>query len=134
MAETREKQEESLAEGTLMSHLLELRDRLMKAVLALFVVFIPCAIYANELFTLVAEPLVNKLPAGSSLQSTSVVGPFMTPFKVSFFSSGGLCGTTMSAPASGEGFDHRPFFGFTFPFGWTIFTRPLSDPSVYPPA
>jgi sec-independent protein translocase protein TatC len=85
MAEEPEKQEESLAEGTLMSHLLELRDRLMKAVLTLFVVFIPCAIYANELFVMIAEPLVAKLPPGSSLQSTNVVGPFMTPFKVSFY-------------------------------------------------
>ena len=85
MADEKQKQEESLAEGTLMSHLLELRDRLMKAVLALFLVFIPCALYANELFTLVAQPLVDKLPAGSSLLSTSVVGPFMTPFKVSFY-------------------------------------------------
>src|SRR5690349_11207349 len=85
MAEEPEKQEESLAEGTLMSHLLELRDRLMKAVLTLFVVFLPCALYANDLFVLVAQPLVDKLPDGSSLQSTSVVGPFMTPFKVSFY-------------------------------------------------
>ena len=41
---------ENLAEGTLMSHLLELRNRLLKAVLAMFVLFIPCAIFANELF------------------------------------------------------------------------------------
>src|SRR5262245_5815795 len=68
-----------------MSHLLELRDRLLKAVLTLFLVFIACAIYPNELFVLVAQPLVNKLPPGSSLQSTNVVGPFMTPFKVSFY-------------------------------------------------
>ena len=85
MADEQDKAEETLAEGTLMSHLLELRDRLMKAVLTLFVVFIPCAIYANDLFILVAQPLVDKLPEGSSLQSTSVVGPFMTPFKVSFY-------------------------------------------------
>ena len=83
--EKTEKKEESLAEGTLMSHLLELRDRLLKAVIALFVVFIPCAIYANELFTLVAQPLIGKLPKGTSLISTSVVGPFMTPFKVAFY-------------------------------------------------
>ena len=48
-----EKQEEQLAEGTLMSHLLELRDRLLKAVLALFVAFIPCAVFANELFAFI---------------------------------------------------------------------------------
>jgi sec-independent protein translocase protein TatC len=76
---------EQLAEGTLMSHLLELRNRLMKAVLAIFVLFIPCAIFANDLFVLIAQPLVDKLPPGTSLQSTSVVGPFMTPFKVAFY-------------------------------------------------
>jgi sec-independent protein translocase protein TatC len=77
--------EESLAEGTLMSHLLELRNRLMKAMIAILIAFIPCAIFANELFNIVAQPLVDKLPAGSSLISTSVVGPFMTPFKVAFY-------------------------------------------------
>lgn len=80
-----EKQEEQLAEGTLMSHLLELRDRLLKAVLALFVAFIPCAVFANELFAFIAQPLIDKLPKGSTLLTTSVVGSFMTPFKVSFY-------------------------------------------------
>jgi sec-independent protein translocase protein TatC len=80
-----EKKREDLAEGTLMSHLLELRDRLMKAMLALLVMFIPCAIFANELFTLIAEPLLAKLPEGTTLIATSVVSPFMTPFKVAFF-------------------------------------------------
>jgi sec-independent protein translocase protein TatC len=85
MADEKEKQEESLAEGTLMSHLLELRDRLMKAMLGLLLAFIPCAIYANELFTLIAQPLLDKLPKGTSLIATSVVSPFMTPFKVAFY-------------------------------------------------
>jgi len=80
-----EKTKEELAEGTLMSHLLELRDRLLKAVLALFVAFIPCAVYANELFAFIAQPLIDKLPAGSTLLTTSVVGSFMTPFKVAFY-------------------------------------------------
>jgi sec-independent protein translocase protein TatC len=82
-----EKKKEQLAEGTLMSHLLELRNRLMKAMLAIFLLFIPCAAFANELFNLVAQPLVDKLPPGSSLISTNVVGPFMTPFKVAFYVS-----------------------------------------------
>jgi sec-independent protein translocase protein TatC len=81
------KKEESLAEGTLMSHLLELRNRLMKAMLAILVFFIPCATFANDLFNIVAQPLVDKLPAGSSLIATSVIGPFMTPFKVAFYVS-----------------------------------------------
>jgi sec-independent protein translocase protein TatC len=81
------KEEESLAEGTLMSHLLELRDRLLKAMLAILVFFIPCATFANDLFNIIARPLVDKLPAGTSLISTTVIGPFMTPFKVAFYVS-----------------------------------------------
>src|SRR5215510_7015104 len=79
------KPEEQLAEGTLMSHLLELRNRLLKAVVAVLVVFIPCAIFANDLFTMIAQPLIDKLPKGTSLIATSVVSPFMTPFKVAFY-------------------------------------------------
>jgi sec-independent protein translocase protein TatC len=76
---------EDLAEGTLMSHLLELRNRLMKAMLGMLIAFIPCAVYSNELFTLIAQPLLDKLPKGTALIATSVVSPFMTPFKVAFF-------------------------------------------------
>jgi sec-independent protein translocase protein TatC len=78
-------EQEKLAEGTLISHLLELRDRLMKAFLAIIIVFIPCAIYSNELFSFVAQPLLAQLPAGSSLIATSVISPFMTPFKLGFY-------------------------------------------------
>lgn len=80
-------QKEELAEGTLMSHLLELRDRLMKAMLAVLVLFIPCAIFANQLYTIVAQPLLDKLPKGTTLIATNVVSPFMTPFKLAFFTA-----------------------------------------------
>jgi sec-independent protein translocase protein TatC len=71
-----------LAEGTLISHLLELRDRLLKAMLAVGICFIPCAIYMNQLFSFVADPLIHKLPAGATLIATSVVSPFTVPFKL----------------------------------------------------
>ena len=77
--------EEKLAEGTLISHLLELRDRVLRAFLAVLVCFIPCAIYSNELFSFLAQPLLATLPKDSSLIATSVISPFMTPFKLSFF-------------------------------------------------
>jgi sec-independent protein translocase protein TatC len=80
-----ENKSEDLAEGTLMSHLLELRNRLLKAMLGVLLLFVPCAIYANELFTMIAQPLIDKLPKGASLIATSVVSPFMTPFKVAFY-------------------------------------------------
>ena len=76
---------EQLAEGTLISHLLELRDRLLRAFLAVIIVFVPIAFFANEVFTFVAQPLIDQLPKGASLIATSVISPFMTPFKLAFF-------------------------------------------------
>jgi sec-independent protein translocase protein TatC len=74
---------ETLAEGTLISHLLELRDRLLRSVIAITICFVPLAFFQNEIFTLVARPLIEKLPAGTSLIATSVVSPFMAPLKLS---------------------------------------------------
>jgi sec-independent protein translocase protein TatC len=73
---------EPLAEGTLISHLLELRTRLMRIAVSVVIVFIPLVFFANDLFTLVAKPLIEKLPEGTSLIATSVVAPFMTPLKL----------------------------------------------------
>jgi sec-independent protein translocase protein TatC len=74
---------ESLAEGTLISHLLELRTRLMRCVIAVAVTFTPLAFFSDRLFTLIAHPLIEKLPEGTSIIATSVVAPFMTPLKLS---------------------------------------------------
>ena len=63
-----------LAEGTLISHLLELRDRMLRALLAVGIAFIPCVIYMNPLFTFIAEPLKKKLPAGANIISTTPPG------------------------------------------------------------
>ncbi len=76
---------EKLAEGTLISHLLELRDRVLRAFLAVLVCFLPCAFYSNKIFSFIAQPLLAKLPKDASLIATSVISPFMTPFKLSFF-------------------------------------------------
>jgi sec-independent protein translocase protein TatC len=78
---------EQLAEGTLISHLIELRQRLLKSVIAIGIVFVPCAIYANDLFTIVATPLLEKMPHGASMIATSLVAPFMAPFKLALFVS-----------------------------------------------
>jgi sec-independent protein translocase protein TatC len=76
---------EKLAEGTLISHLLELRDRLIRALIGVAIVFMPCMFYSNDIFTFVSKPLIEKLPKGTSLIATSVMSPFTTPFKLSFF-------------------------------------------------
>jgi len=73
---------EHLAEGSLISHLVELRDRLLRAVIAVVVLFIPCAVFSDRLFTLVSQPLINKMPEGTSMIATSLVSPFMAPLKL----------------------------------------------------
>lgn len=76
---------EQLAEGSLISHLVELRDRLLRAVIAIGVLFLPCALYSNQLFTLIATPLIEKMPAGTSMIATTLVAPFMAPLKLALF-------------------------------------------------
>jgi sec-independent protein translocase protein TatC len=76
---------ESLAEGTLISHLIELRQRLLKAVIAVVICFIPCAFFANDLFTIIATPLIEKMPVGASMIATSLISPFMAPLKLALF-------------------------------------------------
>ena len=78
---------EALAEGSLISHLMELRDRLLRAVIAIAVLFIPCAFFQDELYTLVAMPLLEKLPQGASMIATNPVSPFLVPLKLAFMAS-----------------------------------------------
>ena len=76
---------EKLVEGTLISHLLELRDRLIRAMIAVALAFLPCMFYSNQIFTFVATPLKEKLPKGTQLIATTVMSPFTTPFKLSLW-------------------------------------------------
>lgn len=77
--------DENLAEAPLMSHLLELRTRLLRAVVCVTIVAVPCLYFSNPLFELVAAPLVAKLPADGQLIGTSVTSGFMAPFKLALF-------------------------------------------------
>ena len=67
-----------------MSHLLELRDRLMRAGGAVLVLFIMAAPFANTLYEYLAQPLMASLPEGNSMISTEPHGPFFVPFKFAF--------------------------------------------------
>ncbi len=80
-------EDESLPESSLLSHLLELRDRLMKAVIATAVISAPCLWFANDIFTWFSAPLRAQLPPGARLIATSVVAPFMTPFKLALLTA-----------------------------------------------
>jgi len=76
--------EKNQAEGTLVSHLLELRDRLLRGVGSVLVFFVCLAPFANELYAILAEPLMSALPDGNSMISTEPHGPFFVPFKFAF--------------------------------------------------
>lgn len=66
----------------LVAHLTELRDRLLRALLAVLIVFIGLFPFANEIYTFVSEPLRKLLPAGATMIATEVASPFLTPFKL----------------------------------------------------
>ena len=75
---------EELEEGTLLSHLIELRSRLIKmfaAVIGVFIILLP---FSSRIFEVVAKPLVEVLP-GQKMIATSVTAPLLTPFKLTFF-------------------------------------------------
>jgi sec-independent protein translocase protein TatC len=74
---------EPLPEGTLISHLLELRSRLLRAMIAVLIAFLPCAYYSNQIFDWLSAPLVSKLPQGQKLIATTVTATFTAPLKLS---------------------------------------------------
>jgi sec-independent protein translocase protein TatC len=67
-----------------MSHLSELRDRLLRAVLAVILVLFALIPFANRLYTVLAAPLVAALPEGAQMIAIDPASPFFTPLKVAF--------------------------------------------------
>ena len=76
---------ESDTESSLMEHLLELRTRLLRALAGLVVVLLALLPFANKLYAWLAQPLLDKLPAGGQLIAVQVASPFFTPIKLAFF-------------------------------------------------
>ena len=64
------------------SHLIELRNRLLKVVLCVIVVFLALSAYANDIYSLLAGPLMKHMPANSTMIAIDVASPFFTPFKL----------------------------------------------------
>jgi len=64
------------------SHLIELRNRLLKVVICVLVVFLGPAFYANEIYSILAEPLMRYMPENSTMIAIDVASPFFTPFKL----------------------------------------------------
>ncbi|WP_375056204.1 twin-arginine translocase subunit TatC [Zobellella sp. DQSA1] len=81
----------SQTQQPLISHLVELRNRLLRAFAAILLVFLALVYFANDIYTILAEPLLKQLPEGASMIATGVATPFLTPLKltliVSFFAA-----------------------------------------------
>lgn len=73
---------EEQSQAPLIEHLIELRSRLMRAVIVILVVFLGLYAFANDIYTFVAEPLMALLPEGSQMIATEVASPFLAPFKL----------------------------------------------------
>ena len=71
----------------LVEHLVELRNRLLKGVGAIFIVFISLIYFARDIYNIVAQPLMKALDGSSSMIATDVTATFLTPFKLTFFVS-----------------------------------------------
>jgi sec-independent protein translocase protein TatC len=69
------------------SHLIELRDRLLRSVIGFVVVFIAFFPFANKIYALLAQPLLSKLPAGGQMIATAVTTPFFVPMKVAMMAA-----------------------------------------------
>ncbi|HEY4293346.1 twin-arginine translocase subunit TatC [Luteibacter sp.] len=74
-----------VVEEGLFSHLIELRSRLLRAVVVLMVVLLALVPVANRLYAELAKPLVERMPQGAHLIATEVASPFVTPLKLAFF-------------------------------------------------
>ena len=72
----------AVEQETFLSHLVELRDRLIRVLISVGIAFVPLAFYARELYSVLAAPLLATLPAGGQMIATDVVGVFLVPMKV----------------------------------------------------
>ncbi|WP_249962894.1 twin-arginine translocase subunit TatC [Histophilus somni] len=66
----------------LISHLLELRDRLLRCIVFVVVIFLALVYFANDIYNFVASPLLDVLPAGATMIATNIATPFFTPIKL----------------------------------------------------
>ncbi|NIF24513.1 Sec-independent protein translocase subunit TatC [Candidatus Pantoea multigeneris] len=71
----------------LISHLIELRKRLLNCIIAVFVIFLALVYFANDIYHAVAAPLISHMPHGASMIATDVASPFFTPIKLTIIAS-----------------------------------------------
>ena len=80
-------------EATLVSHLIELRERLLRSVIGVLAIFVILMPFADFLYQVLAKPLMSALPDGNSMISTEPHGPFFVPFKFAF-----ACAVALAVP------------------------------------
>lgn len=78
---------EAGAELTLVGHLIELRNRILKSLLAILLIFIGLFYFSNDIYTFVAQPLLDVLPENMGMIAIDPTSPFFAPFKLTFFVS-----------------------------------------------
>jgi len=78
---TRSNKTQNHEQPGLVGHLLELRTRLLQIVFSILIIFLPLAFFANDLYAVLATPLLEVMPQGTSMIATEVASPFLTPFK-----------------------------------------------------
>ncbi len=83
-AEPNNKQDQDMP---LISHLVELRDRLLRVVVVVGLIFVVFAVFANRLYEILSIPLTNNLPEDSKQIATGVISPFLAPLKLAFVSA-----------------------------------------------
>jgi sec-independent protein translocase protein TatC len=71
-------------EQPFLEHVVELRQRILKSVLVVFVIFVPAFFFANDIYRFVAAPLLAQLPGQASMIATEVASPFTVPIKLAF--------------------------------------------------
>ena len=79
--------EPSEAQETFISHLIELRSRLMRSIIAVVVVLVVLFPFAKDIYALLAQPLLRVLPQGSTMIATDVTGTFLVPLKVTLMAA-----------------------------------------------
>jgi len=75
------------AQETFISHLVELRDRLLRIVVGIVLIFVCLFPFAKEIYALLAQPMLSKLPAGGQMIATAVTTPFFVPMKVAMLAA-----------------------------------------------
>ncbi len=78
---------DSELQESFISHLIELRNRLLRAILSVVIVFLGLFHWANQLYSLLARPLLRALPKGGQLIATEVTAPFFVPLKVTMMAA-----------------------------------------------